>query len=199
MHWTAFFEASLITTDPDYRLIRYSNCQTHRMREKMIKMSAVVFALLGFMIAPVPVSADDADVQSIDAIVDAYYDVISGPKGHQYDAERDLFLHASQAIITRVSEAGTLQRHDFATEQAMFAEPYPEGLFEFEIGRVTEEYGNLAHVWSAFEIRNTPDGDVVSRGINSISLYRYDERWWISSWSTHPEGDDPLPEKYLNQ
>ena len=164
----------------------------------MKTMTIAVYALLGSLSVSVAASADDADVQSIDAIVDAYYDVISGPKGHQYDAERDLFLHAAQAIITRVSEADTLQRHDFATEQAMFAEPYPEGLFENEIARITEEYGNLAHVWTTFEIRNSPDGEVVSRGINSISLYRYDGRWWISSWSTHPEGDEPLPEKYLN-
>lgn len=164
----------------------------------MIRMTTVLVILGGFCWSQ-PAAADEADVQSIDSIIDAYYDVISGPEGHQYDTERDLFLHAPAAIITRVSEAGNLQRHDFATEQAMLAEPYPEGLFEIEIGRVTEEYGNLAHVWTTFEIRNTPDGEVVSRGINSISLYRFEGRWWISSWSTHPEGDPPLPEKYLNR
>lgn len=165
----------------------------------MKKTAVTIFAVAALLNLAAGAGANDADVQSIDTIVDAYYDVISGPQGHQYDAARDRFLHASQAITTRVSSAGTLQRHDFATEQAMFAEPYPEGFYEFEIGRITEAYGNLAHVWSAFEIRNAPDGETVSRGINSISLYRHQDRWWISSWSTHPEGDDPLPEKYLQE
>jgi len=164
-----------------------------------MRKTAVTLTIAGLLALPVTLFANDEDVVSIDAIIDAYYDVISGPKGHQYDAGRDLFLHASQAIITRVSAAGTLQRHDFATEQAMFSEPYPEGFFEVEIGRVTEEYGNLAHVWTSFEIRNAPDGDVLSRGLNSISLYRHEGRWWISSWSTHPEGDEALPEKYLTK
>lgn len=83
--------------------------------------------LLALLLLATTSIADDADVQSIDAIIDAYYDVISGPKGHLYDAARDLYLHAPQAIITRTSEDGDLQRHDFATEQAMVAEPYPEG------------------------------------------------------------------------
>jgi hypothetical protein len=155
--------------------------------------------LLALLLLATSSGADDTDVQSIDAIINAYYDVISGPKGHQYDAARDLYLHAQQAIITRTSEDGEMQRHDFATEQAMFAKPYPEGFFEVEIGRMTQRYGNLAHVWSTFEIRNTPGGEPVSRGVNSISLHRHEDRWWISSWSTHPEGEEPLPGEYLDR
>ncbi|MDG2377109.1 MAG: hypothetical protein P8M18_12255 [Woeseiaceae bacterium] len=161
-----------------------------------LKSGVILFALL---LLTTPSIADDANVQSIDAIIDAYYDVISGPKGHRYDAARDLYLHAPQAIITRTSEDGDLQRHDFATEQAMVAEPYLEGFFEVEIGRLTQRYSNLAHVWSTFEIRNTPEGETVSRGVNSISLHRYKDRWWISSWSTQPEGEEPLPEEYLDR
>ena len=138
-----------------------------------------------------------ADVSSIDGIINAYYDVISGPAGHQYDAERDRSLHAPDAIVTRITAQGELQRHDFATEQEPFTTPYEEGLFETEIGRIVEEFGGLAHVWTTFEIRNTPDGEVVTRGVNSISLYYHDDRWWIASWSTEPEGDEPLPAKYL--
>ncbi len=164
----------------------------------MIRMKSSV-TLLSLLFLATSSIADDADVQSIDAIINAYYDVISGPKGHRYDAARDLSLHAPQAIITRISGDGDLQRHDFATEQAMFAEPYPEGFFEFEIGRLTQRYSNLAHVWSTFEIRNTPEGETVSRGVNSISLHRYEDRWWISSWSTQPEGEEPLPEEYLDR
>ena len=37
----------------------------------------------------------------------------------------------------------------------------------------------------------------VSRGVTSMSLYYHEDRWWIASWSTQPEGDEPLPQKYL--
>ena len=141
----------------------------------------------------------ESDVASIDGIINAYYEVISGPAGHSYDAARDRSLHGPQAIVTRITPDGTLQRHDFATEQIPFKEPYPTGFFESEIGRVVEEYGSLAHVWTTFEIRNAPDGEVVSRGVNSISLYYDEDRWWIASWSTEAEGDTPLPEKYLEK
>lgn len=139
----------------------------------------------------------ESDVKSIDAIVAAYYDVISGPAGFQYDADRDASLHAPNAIITRVSADGSLQRHDLAVEQEPLKEPYPEGFFEYEIGRIVEAYGDLAHVWSTFEIRRSPNGESVGRGVNSISLYYHENRWWIASWSTQPEGEEPLPAKYL--
>ena len=166
-------------------------------------MLVVTTTCLVLFAAPAAVLADDypleSDVSSIDAIVTAYYEVISGPVGHIYDAERDRSLHAPQAIITRVNSSGVLQRHDLATEQAPFTEPYAAGLFETEIGRIVQQYGNLAQVWSTFEIRNAPDGDVVSRGVTGMSLYYHEDRWWIASWSTQPEGDEPLPEKYLTK
>lgn len=139
----------------------------------------------------------EEDVSSIDAIVDAYYDVISGPVGHQYDAARDRSLHAPDALITRITPAGELQRHDMTTEQQALTEPYKQGLFEVELGRIVQKYGDLAQVWSTFEIRETPNGPAVSRGVTSMSLYHRDSRWWIGTWSTQSEGDEPLPEKYL--
>ena len=66
-----------------------------------------------------------------------------------------------------------------------------------EINRVFEEYGDIAHVWSTFEMRKSPDSDAFMRGINSISLYYKEDRWWIASWSTQNETDKEIPEKYL--
>ena len=148
-----------------------------------------------------PANADDyplaGDVSTIDGIIDAYYDVISGPAGHNYDAERDRSLHAPGAIVTRITDDGSLQRHSFAEEQAPLMTPYPQGLFETEIGRIVNAYGSLAHVWSIFEIRETPDGEVVRRGVSDITLYFHDDRWWIASWSTQNEGDVPIPDEFL--
>ena len=137
------------------------------------------------------------DVSSIDGIVNAYYDVVSGPKGYYYQAARDRSLHAPHAMITRVTDDGELRRHTVAVEQSSLTEAYPEGFYEEEINRVVHEYRDIAQVWSTYELRRTPDGPAFARGISNIALYFYDNRWWISSWSTQYENDDALPAKYL--
>lgn len=140
-----------------------------------------------------------ADVKSIDSIISAYYDVISGPAGYQYDAARDQNLHAPNAIITRISDGMPLQRHGLLTEQQPLKAPYPEGFFEYEVGRIVQAYEGIAHVWSTYEIRKSPGSEVTGRGVNSISLYYQESRWWIASWSTQLEGEVALPAKYLRK
>ena len=124
------------------------------------------------------------DTSSIDSIVNAYYEVVSGPEGFIYDADRDANIHADGALITKAFPDGRFQRHDLSTEQAMISVPYDQAFFEYEVDRRIERYGNIAHVWSEFEMRTFPEAEPYSGGFNSISLYFKDDRWWISSWST---------------
>ena len=128
----------------------------------------------------------------MDAIIDAYYEVISGPMpsasvGFVYDAERDENIHAPDAVITKffLGWHYSVQQHDFKTEQASIVTPYETPFFEFEVDRKIEQFGNIAHVWSEFEMKTEPEGDAYGGGFNSISLLFLDGRWWISSWSTH--------------
>jgi len=141
----------------------------------------------------------DSDVLSLDGIINAYYKVVSGPKGFKYDTKKDQLIHADNAIITRFNEVGEFQRHTLSDEQKSLTEPYPKGLYEVEINRIVEEYGRIAHVWSTFEMRESLDSDAFLRGVNSISLYFKDDRWWIASWSTQYEDNMKVPEKYLPQ
>ena len=46
-------------------------------------------------------------------------------------------------------------------------------------------------------MRKSADSDAFMRGINSISLYYKENRWWIASWSTQNEMDEKITEKYL--
>ena len=124
------------------------------------------------------------DTSSIDSIVNAYYEVVSGPEGFIYDADRDTNIHADGALITKVFPDGSFQRHDLSAEQAMILVPYEQAFYESEVDRHIERYGNIAHVWSEFEMRTSPESKPYSGGFNSISLYFKDDRWWISSWST---------------
>ena len=152
-------------------------------------------------------SARDSDVVSIDAIINAAYDGISGPAGQKRDWERErgLFWPGARLIPT-AQDAGDLDVDlaprmltvdDFiARAEALFEKT---GFYEKEIGRKTEHFGRIAHVWSTYESRHDPrDPEPFMRGINSIQLFNDGKRWWIVSiyWQ-HESAQHPVPAPYL--
>lgn len=147
--------------------------------------------------APAP---DPADVASIDAIIGAVYDVISGPAGEARDWDRFKSLFAPGARLMPLSaQNGVIvwSPQDYVDGPGTRLEE--RGFFEIESHRTTEEYGGIAHAFSTYESRNNADDpEPFSRGINSFQLARHDGRWWIVSifWQSENE-DRPIPERYL--
>ena len=149
----------------------------------------------------------NTDVQSIDAIIFAAYDGISGPAGKQrdWDRERALFYPGARLIPT-AKDAGDSNRKlepQMLDVEGYIArvQPYFEknGFYEKEIARRTEHFGRIAHVWSTYESRHDPDDpEPFMRGINSIQLFNDGERWWIVTiyWQ-HESLTDRIPNKYL--
>ncbi len=151
--------------------------------------------------------ANPADVVSIDAIIAAAYDGISGPAGEKRDWERERSLFYPGARLIPTAKPGA--NDDLAPEmldvdgfiarvEAYFAE---NGFYEKEIARRTEQFGHIAHVWSTYESRhNADDSEPFVRGINSIQLFYDGARWWIVSIYWQQESPEyPIPEKYLNE
>ncbi len=119
--------------------------------------------------------ANPTDVGSIDAILTAVYDVISGPAGKKrdWDRMRSLFILGARLIPTGPRPGGgygsrVLTVEDYVTRgNALFER---EGFFEKEIARKTESFRQIAHVFSTYEARHSPeDAKPFIRGINSIS------------------------------
>ncbi|WP_435623394.1 hypothetical protein [Flagellimonas sp.] len=129
------------------------------------------------------------DVKSINAIIDAYYDVISGSSQDPWQFERDKYIHAEGAVITRWDENGKVGPYSLEEEYISLLLFPKEDWFEKELKRKVSQYGNIAQVWSAFEVRTNPDVESTTRGINSIQLYFEKGRWWISSWTGVMESD----------
>lgn len=127
------------------------------------------------------------DVQSIDAIISAYYDVVSGSKEDPWQFERDRYIHSKNAVITRLDESGKAESHALEAEYIPLALGPREDFYEKELKRTVSQFGNLAQVWSAFEIR--ADKETVSdiRGLNSIQLHYENNRWFIDSWTCEME------------
>lgn len=153
--------------------------------------------------AQVP-AARPADVASIDAILTALYDVISGPAGQARDWARfhSLFAEGARLIPTAIRPDGS------RVMQVWTPQEYVEragvnlernGFFEKEIGRATEEFGQIAHVFSAYDSKRTlSDATPFARGINSIQLRHDGTRWYVVTifWDSE-RGDNPIPSKYL--
>ena len=157
---------------------------------------------------PVPTTqavpaANPADVATMDSIVAALYDVISGPPGKRdWDRFRSLFVSGARLIPTGVRQTGevgsrVLTPEDYIQRSAPFLEK--EGFFEREVSHRVEKFANIAHIFSTYESRHgKDDAKPFMRGINSIQLMNDGKRWWIVTvfW----QGEDPknpLPGEYL--
>ncbi|MGZ3183697.1 MAG: hypothetical protein ACXU8N_14765 [Telluria sp.] len=149
-------------------------------------------------------AARPADVQSVDSIVAALYDVISGPVGQARDFDRMRSLFAPEGRMAAVvckPEGNCLFRHmtveDYIARNGKLLVEH--GFFESEKARTAEVFGQIAHVFSTYEAREkSKDAPPFMRGINSIQLYNDGSRWWIVSVFWRAEDRNlKLPERYL--
>lgn len=141
------------------------------------------------------------DGKSIDSIIHAMYDVISGPAGTR-NWERFHALFLSEATLATV-----LHKDGQVLHKVMTPDDYVRGagayfqqhaFYESEIARRTEQFGNIAHVFTTYASRHDPKQQPFERGINSVELLHDGTRWWILtiSWDSERPGS-PIPAEYL--
>ncbi len=149
-------------------------------------------------------TARPEDVSSMDAILAALYDVISGPAGKKrdWDRMRSLFIPEGRLMAVGPKKEGgfgyrVMDVDGYIKASGNYLET--NGFFEREVSRVVERFGEIAHVFSTYEARNkAEDPKPFMRGINSIQLLYDGKRWWIVSvyWEAET-ATNQLPEKYL--
>jgi len=149
-------------------------------------------------------AADPADVATVDSIVAALYDVISGPAGktRNWNRFRSLFVPEARLMPIIVDPKGgyalrMVDAEGFITlaDKALAA----GGFYEREIARRTEKFGQMVQLFSTYESRHAKeDKEPFTRGINSIQLMNDGKRWWVVTvfWDSERK-DNPLPKKYL--
>ena len=149
-------------------------------------------------------AANPKDVQSLDAIVAAIYDVISGPPGaREWNRFNSLFAKDARLIAVRVPKEGkpvlvTMTPSGYAERAGSYF--LEHGFFEHELSRKTDSYGAMTHIYTTYESRETKDGKPIDRGINSMEFFYDGERWWCVEiyWDAERPGN-PIPEKYLGK
>ena len=151
----------------------------------------------------VPVTAPrPEDVGTLDGIIKAFYDVISGPAGAPRQWSRDRTLYIPEIKFVEVS-----RKNGKVSSEAMDHQTYVDrandamvkhGFYEREIHRAVQTFGVITHVFSTYESRTTADGPVIARGINSIELINDGNRWWITfgQWADETP-DSPIPPEFL--
>lgn len=178
-----------------------------RFRAVRLLATAATVVAIG-LAAPTCLGAQPAelprpeDVTTLDGILRAYYEVVSGPAGEPRQTARDHSLHHpdARAIVTGVDRDSEPYIRNLKLEEyhQLSERAGNPAFYEWEIHRVTQRFGNVAHVWSTYAFSDTEGGPVRGRGINSIQLYHDGARWWITAWIFDSErADNPIPAAFL--
>jgi hypothetical protein len=147
--------------------------------------------------------ARPADVDSIDHILAAVYDTISGPAKQPRDWTRfkSLFVPGGRLIPVRStstsSDVTELSIEDYVARASKTMEA--NGFFERSTHNVVEQFGDIAHVFSTYESRHAlADVKPFARGINSFQVLKDGDRYWIVNIYWEAERPDlSIPPKYL--
>lgn len=168
----------------------------------MLAITALAFELSAQPIQVAPIAPRAEDVSTIDGIVKAYYETITGPAGkpREWARDRTLYIPSIKLIALSMKESKPVAEIMGHQEYVESANDFflKNGFFEKEIHRVTQRFGNMAHVFSTYEARNTENGPIIARGINSLQLYFDGARWWITEAMWDDERpDNPIPKEFL--
>ena len=150
------------------------------------------------------IAARPEDVSTIDGMVRAYYEVVSGPaeKKREWGRDATLYVPGIRFLIFHEDKNGrtsvrTLTHQEFVDESE--AAMSGRAFYEREVHRIAHRAGNVAHVLCTAEQKSSPDGAVQGRSIDSLEMYFDGSRWWITNaniWEVEGPGR-PLPQEFL--
>ena len=151
-------------------------------------------------------NTNNADnLSTVDGIIHALYDAISGPVGEErnWNEFRDLFAeNARMYTAVPVKDSGSDLRcitpQEYADRNKTRLADI--GFNEEELYRITNSFGAGTQVLSTYELHFTnKDGEQeITKGINNIQLYFDGQRYYIVSifWDANAKNIE-VPERYL--
>lgn len=165
------------------------------------KCALLIFAIgLSSSLAQDRPTANMEDVATIDGVMKAYYEGVSGHPGKR-DGERILSLFIPNGKI-KIATDVDVPTHQLA-EEYLRTESFLEistDFFEREISRDTLQFGDMAQVMSTYGISNAMENtNYTARGVTVFQLIFHNDRWWILSTMWQRESDDfPIPADMLD-
>jgi hypothetical protein len=155
--------------------------------------------------APPPIVVTCPSASTLDELVQAIDDAVSGPGNKDRTCFRGLFTADARLIPIRIAPDGTATPRILTVQDwvDLVAKRGDAIFYERQVKVSAETWDHMAHLWSTYETRTTPDGKppegkVIDRGINSIQAIFDGKQWHIIQivWQAQTPAN-PVPEKYL--
>jgi hypothetical protein len=169
------------------------------MRTKLLLIAACALLCAPFAQGQTA-AATCPSTKTLDDLIKALDDAVSGPGDKDRTCMRELFVSDGRLIPIGKAKDGSIAARILTIDdwiarvKARGSEPF----YEHQVKYSSDVYGNLAHLWSTYEIRPTSDGKVEMRGINSIQAAFNGTEWKVVAvvWQAET-ADTPIPQKYL--
>jgi hypothetical protein len=142
---------------------------------------------------------------TLDELVEAIDAAVSGPGNQDRTCFRGLFAPDARLIPLRIGADGTATPRILTVQDwiDLVAKRGNAIFYERQVKVSAESWDHMAHLWSTYETRTTPDGKppegkVIDRGINSIQAIFDGKQWHIIQivWQAQTPAN-LVPEKYL--
>jgi hypothetical protein len=133
-------------------------------------------------------------------LIKAVDGAVSGPANKDRTCMRQLFMPDARLIPLVKGQDGKWAPHILTVDDwiARVAKRGSETFYERQVKYSTDEYGHMAHLWSTYETRETPDGKATVRGINSMQAFYDGSQWKLVEILWEAESPtEPLPAKFL--
>jgi hypothetical protein len=137
---------------------------------------------------------------TIPELVKALDDAVSGPGNGDRTCLRALLMPDARLIPMAKSPDGKWAPHVLTVEDwiSRVAKRGDAAFYERQVKYSVESYGQIAQLWSTYEVRETPDGKATTRGINAIQAVNDGSGWKVAQivWKAATP-DDPIAAKDL--
>ncbi|WP_298753991.1 hypothetical protein [uncultured Psychroserpens sp.] len=144
------------------------------------------------------------NTESIDDVINATYDILSGEAGERdWESFKSLFHESAKMGATILGQDDKRTFYGFTVDQYILnndAFLKKSDFYEEEIGRRVMGFGGVAMAYSAFQYKFSKDGKIEARGINCIQLIKEKGRWWITSLLWEDEStNNKIPESLIHK
>jgi hypothetical protein len=174
-----------------------------------MKRIALFLALAGAVVAPqlraqtpaAPViSAACLPSTTLDELIKALDDAVSGPGDKDRTCLRALLLPDARLSPLAKAADGSFAPHVLTVDGWIDAVKKRGSavFYERQVKVSSDVYGHIAHLWSTYEVRPTPDGKAQVRGINSIQAVNDGTHWRVFEilWQAETPAEQ-VPARYL--
>lgn len=137
---------------------------------------------------------------TLDELIKAVDDAVSGPADKDRTCLRALLLPTATLNPLAKAADGSFAPHVLTVDGWIEAVKKRGSavFYERQVKVSSDVYGHIAHLWSTYEIRETPEGKAQVRGINSIQAVNDGTRWRVFEilWQAETPAE-PVPARYL--